>query len=345
MPDPTLKTISATQSAALFDISPYLTRWLLWRVFSGKDQLPELDAEENERMRFGKLLEPVVFDEAMRRLNIEGTYNATQEYVSHSREPIGCTPDGECYHPSKGRAVVQVKCVDWLVWKDHWTEDKPPPHIMAQVQHEMLVTDAAWACIPCLVGGNDLRLYEVFPDADFQAELLARVHDFMESIRTGEEPDPLGVPMEQPKLLERDIATVERVDLTTSEEAFNALQGLHYWMPKVSEGNKTIKNAKAKLLALSGNAERIDCFGYGAKIGYSQTRESAIELPPEIAEGLGSVIGSGILTGQHREAVKKALEWRHITRRGGVTTRWKVWDRDMGDEEPEWIEGYNPLVG
>ena len=58
--------------------------------------------------------------EAMRRLNLEGEYNEAQDYVRHPTLPLDCTPDGKVWHPSKGKAIVQVKCVDWMVWKNDW---------------------------------------------------------------------------------------------------------------------------------------------------------------------------------------------------------------------------------
>jgi hypothetical protein len=34
VPDRTLKTISATEAPALFNASPYVTRWMLWQRFA-----------------------------------------------------------------------------------------------------------------------------------------------------------------------------------------------------------------------------------------------------------------------------------------------------------------------
>jgi len=355
MPDPTLKTLSATQSAALFDVSPYTTRWLLWRVFSGLDTLEDLDEEENERMLWGNLHEPTVFYETLRRLNLEGRYNEDQDYVRHPSLPIGCTPDGEVWHPSKGKAVVQVKCTDWLIWKNDWTDELPPPQIVHQVQHEMLVMDAAWAVIPCLINGNELRLYEMYPDAEFQAEIVARTEQFFKDVKEGNEPDPLGVEMEVPALLKREYKPKEVVDLTGSEEAYNAIQALRHWEPLASSAKKGVDQAKAKLLALSGGAGIIKAHGYGCEIKLNPTKESAIELPPELRSKLEEVETYLTRRGDSHdmvldssdviEAVTETLEWRAVTRKAGFMKKYSTWEEEA-EGTPSWIEPFDTdIVG
>lgn len=350
MPDPLMETLSATQSAALFDVSPYTTRWLLWRVFSGLDEMESLDAEENERMLWGNLHEPTVFKEAMRRLDLEGEYNEAQEYVRHPEHPIGCTPDGKVFHPSKGKAVVQVKCVDWMIWKDTWTEDLPPPQICHQVQHEMQVMDAQWAVIPTLINGNELRLYEMYPDAELQSEILKRANEFFIDVKEGNEPDPLGVPMEQPTLLKREYKPAETTDLTASEEAYDAIQALRHWTPLVSGGNKAIKNAKAKLIALSGGAGRIKAHGYGCEIKQSETKETAIELPKELRSelrDLSAYIEAEDIPGfdgTEADRVIEAANFRKVTRKAGVTTRFDTWEAPT-EETPGWLQPFEDMTG
>ncbi len=324
MPDPTLETISATQVSALFGASPYVTERLLWRVFTGKDTLPELDADENERMRWGTLLETPIFMETLRRLNVEGQHNDMQAYVRHETLPIGCTPDGECWHPSRGRAIVQVKNVDWLVWRDKWTEKQAPAHIELQVQHEMLVKDADWGVIACLVGGNELRIYERQPDAEIQADILARVGRFFERVKTGDAPDWEGVPMEVPKTLEIVRPERETVDLSEVESAHDAMQALKHYEPMAKEANKAIRAAKAKLLGLADGADVVLAHGYGCEIKKSQTKPIIITLPDEIKADL------------LRGNVDTALKWEHVARRGGVRTSYKVFDRETEGPAP-WL--------
>jgi len=340
MPDKELKTISATQSAALFDASPYLTRWLLWRVFKGIDTLEELDADDNERMFWGNALEPVIFYETLRRLNLEGRYNEEQDYVRDETLKIGCTPDGEVWHPSKGKATVQVKCVDWFIWKDQWVDDTPPPHIVAQVQHEMLVMGSEWAVIPCLIGGNELRIYEMYPDEDYQEEILKRVEEFFVSVSNDEEPDPLGVPMEQHALLTREYKPKAVADVTGSEEAFNAVQALRHYTPLVSTGNAEIKKAKAKLLALSGGCEIVKVHGYGVAVKQSPTKESSVELPDAIRLGLTSALKAGGLDEDDADAIDAAIHWRKVNRKAGVITKYDTWE-EATDATPSWLAGFD----
>jgi predicted phage-related endonuclease len=345
MPDKELKTLSATQSAALFDVSPYTTRWLLWKVFSGLAELDELDAEENERMFWGTALEPVIFAETLRRLNLEGRYNANQDYLRHPTLPLGCTPDGEVWHPSKGKAVVQVKCTDWLVWKNDWTDDTPPPHIVSQVQHEMLAMEAEWAVIPCLINGNELRLYELYPDLEFQAEIISRAKQFFKDVEDGNEPDPLGVPIEQHELLKREYKPKAVADVTDSEEAFDAVQALRYHTPLVAAGEKAIKLAKAKLLALSGGCEIVKAHSYGVAIKQSPTKESVVELPGDIKDRLQSVYTDyeAQFDDEELDAIGAAINWRKVTRKGGVMTKYDTWE-ETTDAAPAWVKGFDAEI-
>jgi predicted phage-related endonuclease len=338
MPDPLLKTISATQSAALFDVSPYITRWLLWRVFSGIDEIEMLDADDNERMFWGTALEPIIFVETLRRLNLEGEYNTEQDYFRNEELRLGCTPDGRVWHPSKGVAIVQVKCVDWFIWKDQWVDDVPPPHIVHQVQHEMLAIGATWAVIPCLIGGNELRLYELEADEEYQAEILKRVGEFFASVESKEEPDPLGDPMEVPALLKREYKPKEVADLRENEEAFDAIQALNYWTPRMSAGKKAVDKAKAKLLALSGGAGIIKAHGYGCEIKQSPTKEGVQELPPELREKLE------VVAQEHGSvAAAEAATWRKVTRKAGITRTYKTWE-EATDGAPAWVTGFDPEI-
>lgn len=251
MPDADRKTVSASQVAALYDKSPYLTKFMLYQHFA---KGLSIEAEPNERMEIGSLLEDDILELARRRLRLDITPN--REYVRHAVLPLGCTTDANITDPSLGAGVVEAKSVDWLTWKESWTEEFAPPHIELQVQAQMLVLGSAWGVIAALIGGNELRVYKRLPNPEVHESLAAESKSFMQDVHTGVEPDPLGQPKEWPFLKAMYPETKVGKVVVVNEQSADDLC-LEY---KEGSENETLygdmrEQAKIKLLALAGDAE------------------------------------------------------------------------------------------
>src|SRR5882724_10027041 len=138
MPDPTKATISATEASGLFNVSPYVTRWMLWQSFAkGVD----IDATEDSRMSWGKKLQPLIIQQAADDLKFEVVPNADDTY--HRRGLLGCTRDATIICPDRGPGALETKCVfDYRTWMADWAGGKSPPRTHEiQVQQQMLVGD------------------------------------------------------------------------------------------------------------------------------------------------------------------------------------------------------------
>ena len=68
MPDPDLKSVSASQASALFNVSPYITRWMLWNMFA--HGLVDTRAEST-RMMWGKIRQRPILDQVAREWKFE----------------------------------------------------------------------------------------------------------------------------------------------------------------------------------------------------------------------------------------------------------------------------------
>src|SRR5215469_3216944 len=138
MPDPTKQTLSATQTPALFGVSPYLTRWMLLRHFIHGDPI---DSPAHNRMNWGKKLQPLVLEQAAAELRLEVRPNAGDVYVR--RGLLGCTRDAEIFCPDRGPGALETKCVfDYATWMEDWNAGKDPPrHVEIQLQQQMAVGD------------------------------------------------------------------------------------------------------------------------------------------------------------------------------------------------------------
>jgi len=200
MPDPTRSSVSASQVAALFDLSPYATRWLLWQYFRNPTLVP-LETRPNTRLAWGKKLQSVILIAAAEHYRLDMEENVTDAYVRNG--VLGCTRDGRMIDPSTGPVIVQAKNVALDVWRREWTpppDGRAPPHIELQMQCELYAEQAPRGIIAALVGGNDLRFYERTPLPEVQASLQQAATVFFQSLADNEEPEVAGEAVELPAL-------------------------------------------------------------------------------------------------------------------------------------------------
>jgi YqaJ-like viral recombinase domain len=200
MPDPTRKTISATESPALFDASPYITKWMLWqRIARGVD----IEKFEHERMYWGKALQPLILAKAAEDLKLEVTPNELDQY--ERRGHLGCTRDARIYDPSRGWGSLEMKCVfDYGTFMRDWDGGKRVPrHYEIQLQQQMLVGEAGqahqWGVIGAWVCG-EMKYFERKPLFDFCVALENAAAEFLASVERNLEPQPFGEAIEAPVL-------------------------------------------------------------------------------------------------------------------------------------------------
>lgn len=317
MPDPDKMTVSATQVSALFDASPYVTRWLLWRNFRHGDPI---GVTPNERMDWGKRLEPAIFAATCEELNLDGEWHPQHQYLRSEAHPLGCTPDGTIHDLNRGPGAVECKNVDWLRWRDTWTEDHAPDHIEMQIQTQMLVRGQRWGIIACLVGGNELRLYHREPDADLHRRIVAAAAEFLDSVNRGDEPDPLGRADEMPLFRQSlDLgADLPPLDLRESRDACDLLAELRYWTDQEKLARTARGERMSKLELLAGEHSTVMAHGWRAYIKRSQTRPSEVSLPAELRGALAAILDAGEWNAETESALRQCIAWSQTTRRGGV---------------------------
>ena len=117
------------------------------------------------------------------------------------RAPVGHTRDGLMFRADVGKTVVEAKNTDYFVWKDTWTTSAAPQHIELQVQTGMYADDAPHGIIACLVGGNDLKVYERPTNRPLQQQIIDEAQKFLDDVAHGREPDPVGTEADLPALM------------------------------------------------------------------------------------------------------------------------------------------------
>jgi putative phage-type endonuclease len=177
--------ISGTEVAALFRMSPYLTKMGLYARKKGL--VPE--PEQTPRMRLGKMLEPVVV-----KLFEEETGKHVEWFdklIEHPKEPliIG-TPDG-----GVNEIAGKYEGVEWRTdleagfeaktagldrafeWGDEGTDSIPQQYLF-QTQHYMMLTGLKEWHLAALIGGNDFRRFHLKADEELQAMMLQEIRKF-----------------------------------------------------------------------------------------------------------------------------------------------------------------------
>lgn len=278
MPDIARKTISATEAPALWNVSPYLTRWMLFKRF--RDGM-NVDSEPDERMSWGTKMEPLLLEQASQDLKMEVIPNKGERtYVR--RGLLGCTRDAIVICPDRGPGTLETKCVfDYRTWMDKWQGGEAPPrHYEIQTQVQMQVGNPdgepyKWGVIAAWLGG-EMHYFERQPIPELWTALETEAAQFMADVAAGKEPDPFGHPIEIPalSLIERvaeKAITVDDAELAQLARAYAEAGDI------VSAGNKRRDEIKARLLAVAGDAEIVRLPG-GVSVKVRRQTRGAYEV-------------------------------------------------------------------
>jgi hypothetical protein len=261
MPDPLKQSISATESAGLFNVSPYVTRWMLYKSFAdGMD----LSINEDARMSWGKKLQPLIIEQAAADLNLEVLPNADDTYVR--RGLLGCTRDATIVCPDRGPGALETKCVfDYRTWMTDWNGGKQPPRMHEiQLQQQMFVGDGEtpyqWGVIAAWVAG-EVHYFERAPIPDLWQKLYAAAETFFREVKDKREPEPFGSPVELPWLAQMfPLIKGKTVDLTADPQGeFYAEVARAYKAAREqqSAGERICEPMRAKLLACAKDADEV----------------------------------------------------------------------------------------
>jgi hypothetical protein len=269
MPDPERKTLSATESPALFGASPYLTRWMLFQKFANGENL---DKPADERMSWGTKLQPLIIEQVAQERGLEVTPN-NDTYVR--RGLLGCTRDATISAPGIGPGALEIKCVfDYRVWMQKWNGGKTVPReVEIQLQQQMFVgygepkkgtgiipksfdwgLIAVWVCA-------DLYYFERAPVLEFWDDLQRRAIGFFSDVKSKREPDPFGASVELPLLAKLFPTEPDKVlDLSADPDHVKTSEKVSMYVHLKSEATGAAANAekhRVELLALAKDAERV----------------------------------------------------------------------------------------
>lgn len=281
--------VGASEVPALFDASPWLTRFELHHRKAGTIDTPVFNAvdatgkPEDMRIFCGVMLEPVVINIACRLWGYERI--DTPKRLDNGAG-LGGHPDQLVRCPERGVGVLEVKTADWLVAKK-WG-DEPPLNYQLQAQTYAGLAGVGWCDIITLVGGNDPRRFCMDARPALYAEIERRVAAFWQDVREGRAPDPD---------FQRDGDTIAALlgdaddtvaDLRDDHDADVLAAELLAAKADAKAADARAEEAKNRLLMKIGTAGRAMLGQH--KIGCSTTKGSAGTLIT--ADMIGTTIGA-----------------------------------------------------
>lgn len=233
---------------------------------------------------FGKVMEPIVAHMAA----AENHWDVQQckEYHEHPEHThLGCSVDYYILHSENGPGLAQIKYVQGFA--PGWTKSRAPDHVEYQVQHEILVTNAAriaegrepfaWNAIVSMHNGNpeDIRVMHRVPKPNVHKAIIERSRRFMDDVAAGKEP-PLEGAKEYGHLVDmfKEAQTVEELlDLRGRPELDDLLTQYHMAHADETEAKNRKETIKSRLirhcLKIEGDeisahlAARTDNFSFG----------------------------------------------------------------------------------
>jgi predicted phage-related endonuclease len=176
--------LTSTAISALFDVSPYTTRFELYHAHKNGLHLP---FDENERVKKGKRMEQHAAEEVA--LSLGAVARSIDWYARIPGERMGSSFDYELEFPDGELVLLELKAVDHFRHKETWIDDEAPPHIEIQVQHQFECADKyERGYIAAFTGIYDFTLYERVRDRAMGAGLRAAAKKFWDDTDASIEP-------------------------------------------------------------------------------------------------------------------------------------------------------------
>lgn len=346
--------IGSYDAAALFNKSPYFTFYQLWAKHARGVDFEDLDGVE--RIEWGNRLEPLILAATAERMKWEVQPNEGTKFVAHPDEALrsGSTVDGWIVKHERGTGVCEAKNVDLIRWLQTWTEEAAPEHIELQLQKQLFDTGCDWGVIACLVGGNDLKIYEREAMPEIQEAYERELSAFWALVESDDEPDPFGEEKEVPTILDvHPTADPEETLELFGEEnrgLVEFISNFEYWGKKQKLATRIVEECRVRIIAAAKDAGRIRTNGFEAKFKkWTSYRKPGVT--EDLREAIEGVIFSSIAFEfpELEDLTAAWLDWQETEREGSTSCRLTVkpidGDPELKDELLAAVEDLENLGG
>lgn len=270
------ETIGGSEVGALFNLSPFMTHWTLWHLKKG---LIPPDKTENDKMRWGKRLEPLIAEEIGLKLN--WNLRPARRYYHHPTVAgMGCTCDFDILDHQDGPGIVETKAVfEYADYKQDWSDERSPPAYELQVQQQLACTGLGWCATVVWVAQTATLMPALIRRRNDTviAEIERRVTAFWDSIARNEPPPASGTQDEFDAMKHLWPYRAPRKEVVSEDPHMaEAAQLLRWAGEQRGIANKEYESRRAQLLGCAKDAEVLRVPGYTVYI--KQDRRGAIRM-------------------------------------------------------------------
>lgn len=257
------KNINSTDTAALFGASPYKTEFQLYHLLKGNIDDP---FQESERTIIGEEVEHGIAKAFARIEDLE--VEPFKDYLFEPANKIGSSFDYVITSGDFKGWLLEIKNVDYLVYRDNWTDEEAPPHIEIQVQHQCMVSNAPGVIILACVGGNSLKHIVRERDDNMIKHIRRRIKKFWSDFDADKEPKPnYTMDVEAIKRL-YSRATKDKVYDASGDEEIKALLSNHKkWKADIKRLDAMCESVKAEVYRKIEDASKLVTEGYRLTCG------------------------------------------------------------------------------
>lgn len=223
--------LGASEVAAILGTDPFKSAFQVWAEKTGNVEPDDLSG--NEAVEFGIRLERPIAEAYAERSGRQVEMWPAFQIVKHlDYDWLRCTPDAVQHDDARGEGLVQIKTTHAFNAKE-WG-DEPPLSYQCQVQTEMAVTNASWATLVVLIGGQKLRYFDVARNDRFIEAMLPTLQEFWAAVQANE-----------PVAVDGSLATARVLAKLYPEDNEEVIQ----LPPEAEEWTATIEQAKAAIKA------------------------------------------------------------------------------------------------
>lgn len=176
------RKLGSSDAAAICGLNKWRTPYQVWAEKTGV----AAPVEQNEAMRWGQLLEPVIASEFGDRTGLMPRKN-DKLFCSAGHDYLTATPD---YFVMEEGVQGLVECKNTSVYQASDWETGIPDAAHIQVMHQLAVTGLTYAYVVGLVGGNKLVWHRIERDEAIIHALIGKLEAFWELVKT-KTPPPL----------------------------------------------------------------------------------------------------------------------------------------------------------
>tara|TARA_R100001082_G_scaffold107816_1_gene82212 strand:- start:3103 stop:4101 length:999 start_codon:yes stop_codon:yes gene_type:complete len=308
--------LGGSDIAAIFGLSPWSSALTLWAEKTGRQQRESLD--HKEFVEWGNRLEaPIMeaywertlrvpanfveaFDQDISDL-VEVDHNSQSMIMFRSKEHPWAlaTPDGliSGYQPLPwtpeddegfgGVGILEIKTTNSFK-KGDWSHG-PPPYYMLQAQHYMLVTGLAWASFAVLIGGQELKIFDVPRDDSIIASIIEKAGEFWNvNVQQDVMPEAAGVHSEALLLSQLFPGDESAEPVTLPALAMSQMDAIDLLSEKIKPLREQIRELEKKQTACKNNLKLMmgnSSLGHTSdgllRVTYRMTRRAGYTVEPK----------------------------------------------------------------